>query len=79
MDIIDQFKSALAAAKLNRTKTATFHSMVLIHSEELEDRDALDFCRRVGVEDVWHIEFTKMILAARMLRKLGFAITKKED
>jgi hypothetical protein len=78
MDLIDEFKSALATAGGERQKTAIFHSMVLIHADELEDRDELDFCRRVGIEDVWKIEFRKMILAARMLRELGFQITKQK-
>ncbi|NOU36534.1 MAG: hypothetical protein HOO88_07170 [Kiritimatiellaceae bacterium] len=77
MDLIDKIKTALDAARDNRTKTATFHSMILIHAKELEDRDALDFCRRVGIEDVWKVEFKRMISAARMLRELGFDITKK--
>ncbi len=77
MDLIETIKTALDTARDNRTKTATFHSMILIHAKELEDRDALDFCRKVGVEDVWKTEFHKMISAARMLRELGFDITKK--
>lgn len=78
MDITTYFRNALERARAERTLTATFHSLVLIHADELEDQEPLSFCLKVGLTEAYQIEFKKMISAARMLRTLGYRISKSE-
>jgi hypothetical protein len=77
MPTIDSIRDALILAAESRAKTATLHSLVLIHARELEKVDPLEFCKAVGVPKSYTIEFRKMISASRKLRELGYTIQKK--
>jgi len=77
MPIIDEIRDALIIAAEEKTKTATLHSLVLIHSRELEKMEPLEFCRLAGITEAYQIEFRKMISASRKLRELGYSIQKK--
>ena len=77
MELVETIKLALEKAAEERNKVATFHSLVLINAERLDHLDPHEFCRNVGVTDAFHIEFRKMISAARKLSELGYSIQKR--
>ena len=73
---IQSIKTAIQKAVAERKKMSTFHSQVLLHAELLEHVEPEEFCRQVGVPPTYHIEFRKMIAAARRLSELGYSIQK---
>lgn len=77
MELVESIKQALQQAAKDRKKVATFHSLVLAHASKLEHLDPHEFCRNVGMTDAFHIEFRKMIAAARALSDLGYAVQKR--
>ena len=78
MKIIETIKLTLQKAQAKREKTAVFHCQVLLNAELLKHLDPHEFCRNVGVTKAYHIEFRKMIAAARTLSELGYSIQKNK-
>jgi hypothetical protein len=77
MDLIEEIRQKLQDAEARKKLTATFHALILAHANELEQIDPKIFCEKVGVGDVWKVEFKKMIAAAKMLREHGFDIMSR--
>ena len=77
MDTLAHIKNELLKARPHKKLTATFHSLVLAHADELQHIGPDCFCESVGMTNVWRIEFRKMIAAAQMLKDKGFHITKR--
>ena len=76
MDVIEQIRQELDLARPERRLSATFHALVLVNADALRDVDPGDFCRQVGVQEVWAREFRKMLAAAGVLRDKGYEITR---
>ena len=76
MNTLEIIKLAIQQASKERTKMATFHSLVLLHAEKLGQLDPAEFCRVTNVPATYHIEFRKMIATARKLSELGYSLQK---
>ena len=76
MELIETARLALQKAEKEKKKDATFHCLVLIHADELQDYGGKDFCREVGAKATYKTEFSKMIAAARRLKEMGYVIAK---
>ena len=77
MDIIQTIKQDLKKAAEDKHKIAAFHSLVLLHADELSDFDPAEFCRLVEVPATYQTEFRKMLAVARHLDQLGYSILKR--
>lgn len=77
MIIIETIKVALQKAQVEKKRMATFHSLILLHADQLEQLDPKAFCQSVGVTDAYHIEFRKMIAVARLFSESGYIIQKR--
>lgn len=77
--VIATIHDAIESAEKDRKKMATFHSIVLLHAEELESVSPQGFCCEIGFAKAYHIEFRKMISLAHRLTELGFDLQKTSD
>ena len=59
MDTLAHIKNELLKARPHKKLTATFHSLVLAHADELQHIGPDCFCESVGMTNVWRIEFRK--------------------
>lgn len=55
-------------------KIAMFHYQVLIHAEELEGVDPVEFCKEIGVPETYATEFRKMLSLGSLMKDLGVTI-----
>ncbi len=74
-ELILEIKTELVKAAKERKKTETFHSLVILHADELAEVDPNEFCRRTDLSPPYATEFRKMVAARRRLREMGFNIT----
>jgi len=78
MPILNKIRRALGEARADKKKTATFHSMILIHAAELDGMGSEECCRQLGLQKSYKTEFGKMISASRRLAELGYSVKKNE-
>ena len=76
IEVVAAIRDAIKSAEKDRKKMATFHSLVLLHAEELQSVSPREFCQQIGVSEAYHIEFRKMISLSHRLTELGFDIQK---
>lgn len=75
--MIEEIRQAIHNAGQGN-KIATFHFQVLIHARELQNYDAVEFCRAVDVPDSYATEFRKMLKLAMIMRDSGADIERTE-
>lgn len=73
--MIEEIAREIQNAKVNRQKSVTIHFQVLKNAEALRHMDAKEFCRMVGIEATWAVEFKKMLALADLMRAEGFALS----
>ena len=77
--MLEEIAREIAAATKDRRKAVTIHFQVLKNADQLSGMDAIEFCRRVGIEEVWATEFKKMINLAKLLREQGLELAPRRD
>ncbi|MBI5767551.1 MAG: hypothetical protein HZA93_07130 [Verrucomicrobia bacterium] len=77
MQLLEEIRDALRDAEKEKKKTATLHTLVLLHAAELESIEPLEFCRRVHIQETYQTEFRKMIAVSHRLAEFGYDVQKK--
>ena len=72
----EEIAKQIANAALNREKSAMFHLQVLKNARHLRGVNPVEFCRLVGVEDSYKVEFSKMIKLAELMERQGIKLTE---
>ncbi len=76
MPLLDELRAVIDSSAVEKKKTSTFHSLVLVHAADLEGIGADEVCRRLGMQKTWETEFSKMISIYKRLAELGYSIQK---
>lgn len=63
-------------AEKGKKKIAMFHFQTLIHADEFQGVDAIQFCRDVGMRDSFATEFRKMIKLSQIIKEEGYILKK---
>jgi len=77
--MFDEMTREIADAAAVRRKAVMIHFQVLKNADRLKGMDAVEFCRNVGIEDVWATEFKKMINLAALLAEQGFELALRTE
>jgi len=72
--MIEEIAREIHNATAHRRKAATIHFQVLKNADELRQMDAKQFCRAVGIEESWAIEFKKMLALADLMHNEGYTL-----
>lgn len=73
--IMDEMIRQINKAASRRCKVAMFHYQVLVNADKLADEDPVHFCRAVGMNDSFAIEFRKMLNLSRMMKQMEAKIS----
>lgn len=73
----EEIERQIILAEKNKCKIAMFHYQVLTHADKLLEEDPVHFCREVGVNDSYAIEFGKMLRLSKMMKQMGTTLTTK--
>ena len=73
----EEIAKHIKIASFSRSKSAMFHYQVLLHADELIDVDPKirKFCREVGMEESYAVEFSKMLKVSKIMKQQGMEIT----
>ena len=74
---IQKIISKIKEAEQKNQKIAMFHLQSLIHAEELQGVDPVQFCKDVGMKESFATEFRKMMSLSKVLKDEGYALMKK--
>ena len=72
--MFEDITRAIQRGSANRQKAVTIHFQILTNADRLRGITGEDFCKRVGIEPTWAIEFKKMMNLADMLKQNGIDV-----
>jgi hypothetical protein len=75
--MLEEIAREIATATKHRRKAVAIHFQVLKNADQLSGMDAREFCRKVGIEEAWAIEFKKMINLAKLLQEQGLELAPR--
>jgi hypothetical protein len=75
----DTIKQQIKAAAADRSKSATFHLLVLLNAKQLANEDPKKFAEEVGMTENYATEFRKMLKVAQLMEKRGIKLIQPEN
>ena len=74
MELALKISKEIEKASESDERTAMFHFQIFFNADELKDVSARDFCKAVGMQETFKVEYKKMLNLREMLAKQGYTV-----